>query len=61
MHVMADFTGLTYKEINAIIFLVIQPGLVMFFLTLWLVERRRAIRLKKTLIQTDIHGRDNFK
>ena len=51
MHVMADFTGLTYKEINAIIFLVIQPGLVMFFLTLWLIERRRAIRLKKTLIQ----------
>ena len=41
MHLLADLTNTTYKEINAIVFLIIQPGLVFFFLFLWIYERQK--------------------
>lgn len=47
MHVMADFTGLTYKEINTIIFLILEPGLVILFVVLWLLEKDKNKRLSR--------------
>ena len=46
MHILAAITGLSYKEINAIIFLIIQPALIIFFLTLW----RLSIRKNKNIL-----------
>lgn len=39
MHTLAHLTGFTYKEINAIVFLIIQPMLVILFFLLWRYEK----------------------
>jgi len=38
---LADTTGLSYKEINAIIFLIIQPSLIILFFILWRCEKKK--------------------
>lgn len=44
---LADFFGLGYKEINALIFLVVQPSLILLFLVFWMVEKRKTSALIK--------------
>ena len=34
------FFGLTYKEINALVFWLLQPSLIILFATLWIIELR---------------------
>ena len=46
MHLLADLTNTTYKEINAIVFLIIQPGLVLFFFLLWRHEKKKTVTPK---------------
>jgi len=46
MHYLAWLTFSTYKEINTLIFLVIQPSLIILFFILWRKEKTRS---KKTL------------
>lgn len=41
MYGLAHLTGFTYKEINAIVFLIIQPMLVILFFLLWRYERSK--------------------
>tara|TARA_B100002019_G_scaffold32651_1_gene26612 strand:- start:7894 stop:8070 length:177 start_codon:yes stop_codon:yes gene_type:complete len=43
MYLLANLTGTTYKEINAIIFLIIQPCLILFFLFLWKKEKKKSL------------------
>ena len=47
MRVLAEWSGLTYKEINALLFLVVQPSLILLFAALWWNEKRKSIILKK--------------
>ena len=44
MYLLADLTNTTYKEINAIVFLILQPGLVMLFLLLWGYEKKKQLK-----------------
>lgn len=37
-------SGLSYKEINVLVFLVIQPLLILIFFILWRVERSYGIK-----------------
>ena len=46
MERLAAFSGLTYKEINALIFLLLQPSLIILFATLWIIELRKTATLK---------------
>ena len=41
MYFLADITNTTYKEINAIVFLIIQPGLILLFFLLWRKEIKK--------------------
>ena len=41
MYLLADLTNTTYKEINAIVFLILQPSLVMLFFLLWRYEKKK--------------------
>ena len=41
MYLLADLTNTTYKEINAIVFLILQPGLVTLFFLLWRYEKKK--------------------
>lgn len=43
MRIFAEITGMTYKEINVLVFLVLQPALVVLFLLLWRYERKKGL------------------
>ena len=54
---LAAFSGLSYKEINALIFLLLQPGLIILFAILWGLELRKTARLNaiyKKLLETPL-------
>ena len=38
MHSLAELTNTTYEEINTIVFVIIQPALIIIFMCLWLRE-----------------------
>ena len=41
LKVWGDITGLGYSLINILIFIVLQPSLIMLFLTLWIYEKNK--------------------
>ena len=41
MHIVEFLTNTNYKDINTIIFLLLQPGLILLFFILWRLEKRR--------------------
>ena len=41
MRAAAALSGLSYKEINAIVFLIFEPVLVLLFFGLWRWEKRK--------------------
>ena len=42
MRFLANMSGMTYKEINVYIFLVLQPALIILFFVLWRIEVARG-------------------
>ena len=38
---LAEFTGISYKAINSLIFLILQGCLIFLFAILWAVEKNR--------------------
>jgi hypothetical protein len=40
LQVIGDFTGVGYAWANIIIFVVLQPALILLFFSLWLLERK---------------------
>ena len=44
LKVWGDLTGLGYNLINILIFILLQPSLILLFFTLWLLERNRRGR-----------------
>ena len=43
---LANFLGLSYEAINIIIFIFLQPGLILLFFILWRRERKKKILIK---------------
>ena len=41
LQVIGEWTGMGYQLANIVIFIVLQPALILIFLFLWLRERRR--------------------
>mgnify|MGYP001346392295 CR=1 FL=1 len=39
----SNFIGLSYEAINIIIFIIIQPGLILLFFILWRRERKNKL------------------
>ena len=42
LKVWGDVTGLGYNLINILIFILIQPGLIILFFTLWIYEKNKT-------------------
>ena len=40
---LANFLGLSYEAINIIIFIFLQPGLILLFFLLWRRERKKKL------------------
>ena len=38
---LAELLGLSYEALNIIIFIIVQPALIVFFFILWRVEKRK--------------------
>ena len=38
---LANFFGISYELINIIIFVILQPGLILLFFILWIKERKK--------------------
>ena len=38
---LAELLGLSYEALNIIIFIIIQPALIVFFFILWRIEKRK--------------------
>ena len=47
MRFLSAYTFFTYKEINTIIFLLIEPSLVILFFLLWRFEKDKNKKLRK--------------
>ena len=45
LELIGQWTGMGYELANIVIFVVLQPLLIIFFLTLWLLEKRKNTRL----------------
>ncbi len=41
LEVIGEWTGMGYQLANIVIFIVLQPGLILLFFCLWLREKRR--------------------
>ena len=41
LEIIGDFTGLGYEAANILIFVIIQPGLIIIFYLLWRSEKKR--------------------
>ena len=39
MHYLGEITGLGYAGANVVLFIFIQPALIVLFMTLWLIEK----------------------
>ena len=48
LELIGEFTGLGYHLANILIFVVLQPTLILMFLCLWLKERRNRILATKS-------------
>ena len=44
---LANFLGLSYEAINIIIFIFLQPGLILLFFILWRNERKKKFLIKE--------------
>ena len=45
LELIGRWTGMGYELANIVIFVVLQPLLIVFFLTLWLLEKRKNSEL----------------
>ena len=41
LEVIGEFTGMGYELANIVIFVIIQPGLILLFYILWRKEKRK--------------------
>ena len=46
LQVIGDVTGMGYDLANIVIFILLQPGLILLFFVLWRIERNKRMRLK---------------
>lgn len=43
LQVIGDFTGWGYQLANIVVFIIVQPGLILLFFVLWRRARREAL------------------
>ena len=48
MRLLATISGMTYKEINVYVFLVLQPALIILFFVLWRIEVARGKNMRSS-------------
>ena len=49
LEVIGEVTGMGYELANIIIFVILQPGLILLFFILWRFEKKRKIKLSNNI------------
>ena len=46
LEVIGSFTGMGYELANIVIFVILQPALIILFFTLWIFEKNKNNKIK---------------
>lgn len=49
LEVIGEVTGMGYELTNIVIFVILQPGLILLFFVLWRFEKKRKIKLSNNI------------
>ncbi len=49
LEVIGEVTGLGYELANIVIFVILQPGLILLFFILWRFEKKRKIKISNNI------------
>ena len=46
LEIIGDLTGMGYELANIVIFVILQPALIMLFFALWIFEKKKNNKIK---------------
>jgi hypothetical protein len=46
---IGDITGMGYELANIVIFIILQPGLILLFFILWRFEKKRKVKISNNI------------
>ena len=49
LEVIGEVTGMGYELANIVIFVILQPGLILLFFILWRFEKKREIKISNNI------------
>jgi len=49
LEVIGEVTGMGYELANIVIFVILQPGLILLFFILWRFEKRRKLKISNNI------------
>ncbi len=49
LEVIGDVTGIGYELANIVIFVILQPGLILLFFILWRFEKKRKLKISNNI------------
>ena len=49
LEIIGEVTGMGYELANIVIFVILQPGLILLFFILWRFEKKRKIKLSNNI------------
>ena len=49
LEVIGEVTGMGYELANIVIFVILQPGLILLFFILWSFEKKRKVKISNNI------------
>jgi len=49
LEVIGEVTGMGYELANIVIFIILQPGLLLLFFILWRFEKKRKVKISNNI------------
>ena len=49
LEVIGEVTGMGYELANIVIFVILQPGLILLFFILWRFEKKRKLKISNNI------------
>ena len=49
LEVIGELTGMGYELANIVIFVILQPGLILLFFILWRFEKKRKVKISNNI------------
>jgi hypothetical protein len=49
LEVIGEVTGMGYELANIVVFVILQPGLILLFFILWRFEKKRKVKISNNI------------